>query len=120
VSQSLLFELSFAMEDAPRDLVKSMKGGVATLLVVAWNAPLVVLLLSKGFSWENALFCSLMAMQVGLLVIASLVVAHSAAAHRWVFRPEVPVGYFRRPLRVGAVAYAAMGIVMGGLSLVEG
>jgi hypothetical protein len=87
--------------------------------VLAWNAPLVVLLLWKGFSWELPLLYRVAAVQVGWLVIACLVVANSRVAERWVFRPEVPVGYFRRQLLVGAVAYAAMGIVMGGLSLVE-
>ena len=107
------------MNIEPRDLLKSMKGGVAMLLALAWNAPLVVLLLWKGFSSDVSLLWRLAAMQVGWLVVACLVVANSPAAHRWVFRPEVPEGYFRRNLLVGAVAYAAMGVVIGGISFLE-
>ena len=104
------------MNAEPRDLLRSMKGGVLTLFVLAWNAPLVALLLWKGFSFDQSLLFGVIAVQVAWLVIACLVVAASPAAHRWVFRDEVPEGYFRRNLRVSAAAYGVLGVLFGAAS----
>jgi hypothetical protein len=107
------------MKDEPRDLVKSMKGGVATLFVLAWNAPMVFLLFRQGDSGDVFSIIRIAAVQVGWLVLACLVVANSTALHRWVFRRDVPEGHFRRKLLVSAGVYAVLGVVIGAVLMLE-
>lgn len=93
-------------KDQKDDIYWSMRPIALLLFVIAWNAPVISWVIRYGFL--SAGFDRMVVIQLYLLVAACLALATSASLQRLVFRPEVPIHYFRRSLFVGAGFFFAI------------